>query len=106
MTRLRPDLCLHSPVGRAARTAPPPFFNATHPMRGTPFASVRAMRISLPLPNVLKHSAEEPARPTTEDLDEYELTPFGRRPKRKRGKKVLLGMSLAGAVAVAVWFLV
>jgi len=64
------------------------------------------MRISLPLPKSLKHDSEEPARPTADDLTEYEVTPFGRRPKRKRRRKLLLGFSLVGAVAAAIWFVI
>lgn len=69
---------------------------------------VRVMRISLPLAAVLKRPADEPTRRSRSDemdLEEYELTPFGRRPKRKWRRKLLVGMPLLGAAALAAWLL-
>lgn len=47
-------------------------------------------------------------RPETIDPDEYEVTPYGRRPKRRgrRGLKLTVKILAVGAAAVAVWILV
>ena len=67
------------------------------------------MRISMPFPKVPKpeRDAGGPSRlhPAETDLHRYELTPFGRRPKRRLRGKVLVSVSLLGAAAVGVWLL-
>lgn len=84
------------------------------------------MHIPLHIPKTLKHWAEQSAPPiralgsrllgretdapkpraADTDLSRYELTPFGRRRKGARRKKVLVTASALGAVALAAWLLV
>lgn len=55
-----------------------------------------------------KHDEKpEGTRPETIDPDAYEVTPYGRRPKRRgrRGLKATAKILAVGAAAVAVWFL-
>lgn len=83
------------------------------------------MRISLPVAKVLRRPVDEVVRPIHEagprllrkepepkksrpaevNLDDYEMTPFGRRPKRKGRRKLMIGLSVLGVVAAAAWVL-
>ena len=84
------------------------------------------MRMTMHVPEALKHPAEEVIRPIREtgakllhgtpepaksrpdetDLERYEITPFGRRPKRAGHKKLLVSASIVAAAGLVVWLLI
>ena len=72
------------------------------------------MRLVLHPPGLIRlfskqnQKGEAKERPETINPDEYEVTPYGRRPKRRgrRGLKMTVKILAVGAAAVAVWVLV
>jgi len=68
------------------------------------------MRLQLHPPGLIRlfsrqEQKGQSKRPENIDPDAYEVTPYGRRPKR-RGLKLTAKILMVGAAAVAVWMLV